>query len=170
MNKKQPAKRYNSTVKKSLSRLMATQIFYQHDFLQSDKKLEEIKNDVIENYALDFEENISSYREKIDEEFLNNLVFGLETCGLDINSEIALFLKEGYKFENLDGVLREILRLGTFELKYMKMAPKIVVSEYTDIAASFFDSKKVTFVNATLDALAKKFRPNLTTENSENAE
>lgn len=149
--------------KKTLSRLMAIQIFYQNDFLKNEKDLEEIKHDVIENYLLDSEENISSYRKKIDEEFLNNLVAGLDLGSFDINSEIAQFLKEGYKLEKLDGVLRQILRLGTFELKYTETAPKVVVSEYTDIAASFFDEGKVKFVNATLDAISKKFHSETTT-------
>ena len=61
--------------------------------------------------------------------------------------------------EKLDGVARQVLRLGAFELKFIKNIPlKVVIDEYVDIAASFFDSKKITFINATLENLAKKFR------------
>lgn len=145
--------------KRTLSRLMAIQIFYQHNFFGDEKKLTEVKEDVIENYALDFEEDISSYREKIDENFLNNLVAGLELDSKKIDEEISEFLKEGWNLEKLDDVVYQILRLGAFELKFMKDTPlKVIIDEYVDIAASFFDDKKITFVNATLENLAKKFR------------
>ena len=43
--------------RRTLSRLMAIQIFYQYNFLEASRELDEIKDDVIENYALDFEED-----------------------------------------------------------------------------------------------------------------
>lgn len=152
MNKK-PS---NKNQKRSLSRLMAVQIFYQRDFFSGAKNLEEITKDVIENYALDSEEKISSYREKIDEEFLQKLL-QLSQSENAVNSEISEFLQKGWSLENIDGVLLQILRLGIFELKFFRDIPaKAIISEYVDIAASFFDEKKITFVNAVLDAAAKK--------------
>lgn len=152
MNKK-PS---NKNQKRSLSRLMAVQIFYQRDFFSGAKNLEEISNDVIENYALDAEEKISSYREKIDEEFLQKLL-ALTIDEKNIDAEISEFLQKGWSLESLDGVLLQILRLGVFELKFFRDIPaKAIISEYVDIAASFFDEKKITFVNALLDGVAKK--------------
>lgn len=152
MNKK-PS---NKNQKRSLSRLMAVQIFYQRDFFSGAKNLEEISKDVIENYALDAEEKISSYREKIDEEFLQKLL-ALTIDEKTIDAEISEFLQKGWSLESLDGVLLQILRLGVFELKFFRDIPaKAIISEYVDIAASFFDEKKITFVNALLDGVAKK--------------
>lgn len=145
--------------KRSLSRLIAIQIFYQNDFLNGEKKLAEIKEDVIENYTLDDEKNISSYREKIDENFLDNLLFGMENDVKNIDEEISKFLKDGWNLERLDEVAKQILRLGTFELKFSSdVPPKVIIDEYVDIAASFFDQKKITFVNGVLDNLARKLR------------
>lgn len=149
----------NKNKKRSLSRLMAIQIFYQQDFLPEQKSLSEISHDVIENYALSFDEEVSSYRAKIDEEFLNNLISGLTLDVKKIDEAIAEFLQGSWSLDKLDNVMLQILRLGAFELKFMQDIPtNVVIDEYVDIAASFFDEKKTTFANALLDKLAKKFR------------
>lgn len=159
MSNKSKTNKASPNHKRSLSRLMAIQIFYQHNFFGDEKKLHEIKEDVIENYVLDHEESISSYREKIDETFLNNLIAGLELDSKKIDEEISELLKTGWSIEKLDDLVLQILRLGAFELKFMHDTPlKVVIDEYVDITASFFDDKKITFINAALENLAKKFR------------
>jgi len=159
MPKKTKNKKTFQSRKRSLSRLMAIQIAYQYAFLGDEKKLDEVKKDVVENYLIDTEETLSSYREKIEEEFLDNLISGVFLDPQKLDEEISEFLKTGRSLEQFDEVLHQILRFGAFELKFMKDIPaKVVLDEYVDIAASFFDSKKVTFVNATLDNIAKKFR------------
>lgn len=138
---------------------MAIQIFYQYDFFNRERKLEQIKEELIENYTLNFEENPVSYREKIDESFLNNLLAGLELDVEKIDAEISQFLKEGWSLEKIDDVARQILRLSVFELKFLSDIPaKVVIDEYVDIAASFFDLKRLAFFNAVVENLAKKFR------------
>lgn len=155
MNKK--SKNQNRT--RSLSRLMAIQIFYQHDFFAAEKKLEEVKKDVIENYVLESQEDISSYREKIDEEFLDKLLGGVALDVKKLDEEISAILKAGWTIEKLDDVMVEVLRFAAFELKFLKNIPtNTIINEYVDIAASFFDEKKVMFVNGVLDNLAKILR------------
>lgn len=147
--------------KRSLSRLMAIQIFYQNDFFDIKKDIEEVKSDVIENYLLDAKEDITDYSAKVDNDFLDQLISGLS---LDIeknDQEISSLLQDGYSLKTLDNVMLQIFRLGAFELNYMHDIPaKVVIDEYVDIYASFFDDKKVKFANAILDGLAKKFRIN----------
>lgn len=147
--------------KRSLSRLMAVQVFFQYDFFNHQKNLREIIDDVVENYALNSEEDLSSYRQKIDEDFLQNLLVGLQQNCVEIDAEIAALLKEGQKPQELDSVVLNIVRFATFELKFIEETPvKVAIDEYVDLAASFFDEKKVKFVNAIVENLAKKFRPN----------
>ena len=148
--------------KRTLSRLMAIQILYQHKFFNGDKSFAQIKEDVIENYALQEDEELSSYLDKIDEEFLDNLIAGVGLGG-NIDDEIQLLLKDGFTLEKLDDVLQPILRLASFELKFMQDVPyKVIIDEYVDIAASFFENKKITFINGILENLAKKFRDTAT--------
>ncbi len=155
MNKK----RTPTNHKKALSRLMAIQIFYQFDFFNRERKLSEIKEEIIENYLLDSERETKSYRKEIDENFLNNLIAKLEANIAEIDAEISEFLKGDWSLEKLEDVSLQILRVATSEIKFLPEIPaKVIVGEYVDIAASFFDAKKLKFINATLDALAKKFR------------
>ncbi len=145
--------------KKILSRLMAVQILYQFYFFKEEKSLEEIKGDLVENYLLDPEREIKSYRDEIDENFLNLLLLGFKTEGEKIDLEISKFLKGDWKLDNLESISSQILRLATFELKYMIDVPaKVAIKEYVDIAASFFSDKHLSFINATIDAIAKNLR------------
>jgi N utilization substance protein B len=114
---------------------------------------------VVENYLLNPELDACSFRDEIDENFLNTLLTGVALDMPKIDSEITEFLRDGWTIEKIEDVSRQILRFGTFELKFMHDIPaKVVLDQYVDIAASFFDSGKITFINATLDAVAKKFR------------
>ncbi len=143
--------------RKSLSRLMVIQIFYQHNFFNDKLDLEKITKDLIENYALEESEITSSYRDKIDENLLNNLVLGLSMNLAKIDKDIVGLLRDGQKIDMIESLMLQILRLATFEIKFLLDVPiKVVIDEYVGIAASFFDSTKVTFVNAIIDAIAKK--------------
>ena len=153
---KQKSTAKTQIIKRSLARLMAVQILYQKDFINLDQEINKIKNDIVENYVLDYSQDISSYKNKIDEKFLDNLIFGvLQVCDT-LDKEITNNLKEGWKLNDIDNILQQILRCAIFELKYIKNIPeKVVIDEYVSISASFFDKKKVTFVNAVLDKVAK---------------
>lgn len=145
--------------KKSLSRLIAIQSLYQFDFFEGKKNLSDIEEDVIENYALEENQEITSYRSKIDEALLKDLLL-ISLADIErIDAEITQLLKNPADFNKMDEVVKQVLRLGTFELQFMKDTPlKVVLDEYVDIAASFFDDKKITFVNGILDKMAQKFR------------
>lgn len=159
MSKNQTGKKPISGRKRTLSRLMAIQIFYQFDFFNREKNLEEILREVVENYLLDTKKDPTSFRSKIDENFLNDLVFGVASDVTKIDLEITNFLKAGHRLENLDDVLKQLLRMGTFELKFLQEIPfKVIINEYVNIASCFFPTPKIPFVNATLNNLAKKFR------------
>ncbi len=154
MNKPKPTYR-----KRTLSRLVAIQIFYQFEFHEKKIPLTDIKNNVIDNYLLQQEDNISSYRKRIDLELLESLLAGINLGMETIDSDISQYLKDNWELSKLPDVMLYVLRLGAFELKFMQDVPvKVVLGEYVDIAASFFENKKVTFVNATLESLARQYR------------
>lgn len=153
------AKAKPSYRRRTLSRLIAIQIFYQFEFHEKKIPLAEIKNNVIDNYVLEQEDKISSYRKNIDLNLLETLLAGMDLGVEIIDHEISGFLKDDWNLNKLPDVMLYILRLGAFELKFMHDVPvKVVLGEYVDIAASFFENKKVTFVNATLESLAREYR------------
>ena len=166
--------------KRTLSRLIAVQVFYQFEFFKGlnppdsasagptqeptpltrgQISLNELKNNLIDNYVLNSTDEEKSYRKKIDEDFLQNLLDGLALSVATIDPEISALLKSDSKLEKLPSVIRQILRFGAFELKFTQDVPlKVVIYEYVDLTACFFPTPQITFVNSILENLAKKFR------------
>ena len=67
----------------------------------------------------------------------------------------------GFDFE-LTGrenvVLRALFRAAGAELLLPATPPKVVISEYVDVAKAFYDKRESGFVNGLLDAVAKDAR------------
>ena len=149
-------KQKNKNRKRTLSRLIAVQVLYQHDFHEEKKSYDQIKKDLIENYILNSDDEISSYQNEIDADFLDKLI-AVPQMFAQIDQYLSAFLQKGWSLNSVDKVMLQILRLAVFELQMLKdIPPKVVVDEYVGIAASFFDQKKVTFVNAILDKFSKQ--------------
>jgi N utilization substance protein B len=150
---------HNQGRKRTLSRLIAIQILYQYNFFETQAAISEITENVVNNYALTAEEEPSSYREKIDIDFLYNLVNGVTPLLDKIDVDISELLQKNWTLQKLPDVMLEIIRFAVFELKFITEVPlKVVVNEYVNIASSFYDAKKVTFVNSILENLARKYR------------
>lgn len=145
--------------KRTLSRLMAIQIFYQFEFYEEQQEINVIKNNVIDNYILNQDDEITSFRKKIDIDLLESLLSGIVLGLTEIDFEISQLLKDGWDLDKLPDIALYILRFGAFELKFMRDVPlKVVIDEYVEISSTFFEDKKVTFINGTLENLAKHYR------------
>ncbi len=67
---------------------------------------------------------------------------------------------EEYEFERIPRVERNILRLGIYELCFLKeIPPKVAISEAIRLTRKFATAESAHFVNAILDTLYKKHRP-----------
>ncbi len=56
-------------------------------------------------------------------------------------------------------MLRAILRAGAYELMFRKDVPaRVAISEYVEIAHSFYAEDEPGLVNAVLDAIAREVR------------
>ena len=61
--------------------------------------------------------------------------------------------------DDLDAILRAVLRAGAYELRHRNDVPaRVVVSEYVDVANAFVDHDETGMVNAVLDAIARQSR------------
>ena len=117
-------------------------------FYESEKEVEEIINNTIDNYTLELDGEVKSYRNKINLDLLQDLVLGIIPAVDQIDEDIAPLLQEGWNLERLPDVMLLIIRFACFELKFFKDIPlKVIINEYVDVAASFYDGKKITFVN-----------------------
>ena len=70
-------------------------------------------------------------------------------------------LAESWRLARLDNTLRAILRCGVLELtEAPQVPPKVVVSQYSDIAHAFFDGAEGGMANALLDNVARALSDN----------
>ncbi len=60
----------------------------------------------------------------------------------------------GWRVDRMNAVDRNIIRLGTFELRYTELAKGIVITEAVEIAKRYSTARSAAFVNGVLDAIA----------------
>ena len=77
---------------------------------------------------------------------------------IDQLTDRALVAK--WPIARIDPTLRSLFRAAGAELTQSDTPPKVVISEYVDVARAFFpDGKESGFVNAVLDHMAHEARP-----------
>jgi len=77
---------------------------------------------------------------------------------IDQLTDRALVAK--WPIARIDPTLRALFRSAGAELVDMKTPPKVVITEYVDVAKAFFpEGKESKFVNAVLDHMAHEARP-----------
>ncbi len=77
---------------------------------------------------------------------------------IDQATDRALVAK--WPIDRIDPVLRALFRVAGAELSNPATPPKVVITEFVDVARAFFpDGKEPKFVNAVLDHMARELRP-----------
>ena len=77
---------------------------------------------------------------------------------IDQMTDRALVAK--WPIDRIDPVLRALFRAAGAELVAMDTPPKVVITEFVDVAKAFFDEgKEPKFVNAVLDFMAREAKP-----------
>jgi transcription antitermination protein NusB len=95
-----------------------------------------------------------------DASLFADLVEGTSQRRADIDGMLSPALAEGWSLGRLEVVLRATLRAGTYELIGRSDVPaRVAINEYVDIARGFFSGREPAFVNAVLDKLARRLRP-----------
>jgi transcription antitermination protein NusB len=141
---------------RSAARLAAVQALYQMDMTGIDL------NEVIaefEAHRLGKEIEGCQYAD-VEPAFFRDLVEGVVREQLKIDPVIDKQLAEGWRLTRVDSILRAILRGGAYEILMRKdIPPRVVISEYVDIAHAFFGEEEPKVVNGILDRLAHRARP-----------
>lgn len=69
-------------------------------------------------------------------------------------------LATAWPIDRIDPTLRALFRAAGAELVAAETPPKVVITEYVDVARAFFpDGKEPRFVNAVLDHMAREAQP-----------
>lgn len=77
---------------------------------------------------------------------------------IDQMTDRALVAK--WPLKRIDPTLRALFRAAGAELHDAQTPPKVVITEYVDVARAFFpEGKEPQFVNAVLDHMAREARP-----------
>jgi N utilization substance protein B len=140
---------------RAAARLAAVQALYQMDVAKTG--LNEIFAE-FESHWIGQEVEGEQYR-PAELAFFRNIVNGVLDDQTEIDRLTDETLQKGWPLKRIEAVLRAILRAGTYELLRRTDVPaRVVITEYADIAAAFFDREEVGMANGVLDRLAHRLR------------
>ena len=140
---------------RSAARLAAVQALYQRDMEGTSlpKLLDEFHQ-----HRLGKEIEETHYAEA-ETAFFDDLVSGTIAREAEVDQLISARLAKGWALDRLDRTMKQILRVGTYELIARADVPVgTIISEYVDVAHAFFEAREAKFVNGVLDAVAKAVR------------
>jgi N utilization substance protein B len=101
---------------------------------------------------------VKSFEEDAEdkENYSETLIKGIKENQLVIDESITQSL-QGWTFDRIPRVDRNILRIAVFELMFQKDVPtNVVISEAVALAESLSTDESSSFVNATLASISKK--------------
>lgn len=104
------------------------------------------------------DESIVAFWENLAESpwnlFADELVLGVSDNLAAIDQAVQE-VSETWRLDRMAAVDRAILRLGTYEIVFLKMARPIVINEYVDLAKKYGGEQSPAFVNGLLDRIGK---------------
>lgn len=129
-----------------LARNIALQSLYQWDFLDKPKdRIEEFVANNKQEFAPQFD----------DGGFIMELVEGVLKNQDEIDDLITQFAPD-WPLETITTIDRNILRLGTYELKFSENVPsKVAINEAIELGKSFGGEASGRFINGVLGAIYK---------------
>ena len=132
-----------------LARAIAMQSLFEWDFKNGQEELTEIVN-----------RNLAEFGHELkDAEFARQLATGV-TQHLPAIDEIISKNAPEWPLEQLDKVDKAVLRLGIFELMFLKdVPPKVAINEAVELAKTYGGESSSKFLNGVLGALYKQHFP-----------
>lgn len=141
---------------KSAARLAAVQALYQMEMAK--QPLGKVREQ-FESLRIGAEIEGARYREADIDLFRRILDITVERQ-VAIDQLTDRTLVDRWPLGRVDATLRALFRAAGAELQAGDAPPKVVISEYVDVARAFFpDGKEPGLVNAVLDAMAREVRP-----------
>lgn len=132
-----------------LCRQLAMQALFEWDFNGRTAALKRVAKAQIKN----FDSAVS------DTEFIFQLIAGVEENLSEIDAFIAKNAPE-FPVDQISLVDRNVLRLGIFELVFLKeVPPKVAINEAVELAKTFGGETSGKFVNGVLGTIYKEIEP-----------
>ena len=146
--------------RRSVARLLAVQALYQIDvnrIAPSSAEVETVVGEFVK-HRLGQEIEGENYGEA-DRALFADIVRGASSRQAELDGMLSAALSEEWPLHRLETILRAILRAGAYELLgRADVPPRVVISEYLDVAHAFFAGKEPGMVNGVLDRLARVLR------------
>lgn len=140
---------------RSSARLAAVQALYQMEISKVPAKI--IVSEFIDHRLGEIIDD--DQYSKVDNDFFNDIVIGVEQRFCEIDDHISQALSDDWTLERIESVARAVLRAGTYEIISRPDVPtSVIINEYIDLTKAFFEDNKPGFVNGVLDKLARKIR------------
>jgi N utilization substance protein B len=143
-------------IARSQARLATVQALYQMDLAETDliEVIEEFKQHRLGGSA-DGNGMVDA-----DQEHFAQVLRGVVKRQREIDPMIDQQLATGWRLARIDSIVRAILRAATLELiELPEVPPRVIISEYIEVARAFFEGDEPKLVNGVLDQLARKLRP-----------
>ncbi len=145
----------NNALRRSSARLAAVQALYQMDMTG-------ISATAVVAQFLDSASREDWLDEKLvefDKTLFSALVTGVSAKREGLDEIVGASLSGDWTVGRLELVLRRILEAGAFELtERTDIPPRVVITEYVDVAHAFYAGQEPGLVNGVLDKIARSFR------------
>ncbi|SMH52503.1 transcription antitermination factor NusB [Azospirillum agricola] len=94
-----------------------------------------------------------------DPQLFADIVRGAIHRRAEVDSVLTAALDPRFPLDRLELLLRAILRAGAYEIAvHLDTHPRILISEYVDVAHAFFAGREPAMVNGVLDHVARALR------------
>lgn len=141
--------------RRSAARLAAVQILYEMEL--AGASADAVLGDFL---AGRWNHGSAAPADELDSAFLADLVRGVADRRADVDGMVGAALSADWTLDRLEVILRSILLAGAYELlAETDIPPRVVITEYVDVAHAFFSGNEPGLVNGVLDRLAHTLRP-----------
>jgi len=130
---------------RSETRELAFKLLYQIEIQK------EINN---EDLALFFENN--DIQSKKAQEYIEDVVNGINKEAKAIMDTISKNLKEDWKIERVSKINLALLKLGIYEIVYKELPFKVVINEVVELAKKYGEETSKVFINGILASVVKE--------------
>lgn len=147
----------SAKARRKAARLAAVQALYQIDLTGAG--VESVVNEFVKHRL--GEQEVDGVRfVAADPQLFADVVRGTGHRKPDVDGIVSAALDPKFPLDRLELLLRAILRAGAYELfAHNDLHPRIIISEYVDVAHAFFAGREPGMVNGVLDHVARTLRP-----------
>ena len=135
-----------------LGRIVVLQTLYEYEFRS---QAQDSNVSLVEIVA----RNLSRYEDTIgDKQFVQDLLNGIIEKQVELDSKLQPMAPE-WSISQIARIDRNVLRMGLFELLYMKetVPPKVAINEAVELAKAFGSDNSSKFINGVLGTAYKLF-------------